>query len=80
MNAIIESINLMLSQDVIKALIPIKPNYTNKQFAFSNSMGYTVYFANALTYVTIGNKMYRCETTPKNKPQSIESIIIESGN
>ena len=80
MNAIIESINLLLSQDVVKALIPITPNYTNKQFAFSNSLGYTVYFANSLTYVTIGNKMYRCETEPKYRPQTIESIIEQSNN
>jgi len=80
MNAIIESINLMLSQDVVTALIPITPNYINKQFAFSNSMGYTVYFANSLTYVTIGNKMYRCETRLKHNPKTIENIIIESGN
>ena len=80
MNPIIESINLMLSQDKVTCLIPIKPNYINKQFAFSNSLGYTVYFANSLTYVTIGNKMYKCETMPKNRPQDIDSIIEELSN
>ena len=46
MNEIIKSINLMLKLDIVTELKPIETNYIGKQFAFSNSMGYTVYFQN----------------------------------
>lgn len=80
MNKIIESINKMLSYDVVTELKPIEVDYRGKQFAFSNSLGYTVYFQNAQTYVTIGDKMYLAITTlKKGACDDIEQIIHESG-